>query len=386
MLQVFSISFILAGLPIIFSLQSMFHLDKLFIYSSMAIVLLSGMNYKNILLYKFNNLDLKNFIILLVVFEFFIIALLSKSNLKQLRDLVIIIWIVFCILTFNKYKVKHDVLLKLVFYISLFSVIMTYISTPISLSYWSLHGGRLYIGDTKNPSLVAWTVSLNIISIFFYLYKYKVAFFVKICLSIILIIDLYLFFLAQSKSSVIGFIFIILFYILKYKSKLVFNKKFLMFFLYMFIISMIYWDYISYYSSLIYGSFTSLFYGNNIVLSASIRKANFDKAFELLSISNIFGHGINIFRMDSPILQVFIDFGNIMGIIIFILLVVYPLFKLYVFKYELLTINEEFSILIYLFFLPNLFFHGTPYEWSIWLPVLIFFMFEKKEKICIALK
>ena len=379
MMQIYALVILLVGLPIFFSIQVLLHASSVFVYIAMAIVLLSLMSFKNLFLFKLNNINLTFLIIYLILLTFLIIGIISNADFKQLRDIAIMLWIITATLTFKqKDKLQQGILLRSVFYISLFSVIMIYISTPIDVSYWALHGGRIYIGETNNPNLVAWVVSMNIISIFFYLYKYTMASYVKLFFVIVLLGDVYLFFLAQSKSSFIGLILILIFYLLRARYKVFFYKQFYIFLMVIVSIFIFYSEKILEYIKLIYETFVSLFYGNGLVMSADIRSENFQKTIELLNIDNFFGYGINTFRMDSPILQVFIDFGYFFGIYVLILLFIIPMFKIYFLLNKPLGINEEFAVVIYLFFLPNLFFHGTPYEWNVWLPTLIFYIFHDK--------
>jgi len=101
-----------------------------------------------------------------------------------------------------------------------------------------------------------------------------------------------------------------------------------------------------------------------------------DTRFELrqhaLERLNIGGHGFDALYVDFPILQAYYDLGVLGGTAFFLIGLVIP--SLWVIR-TITTARSVHSTVplayIYIFFLPNILLHGKPYDFAIWLPVLL---------------
>ncbi|TLP36819.1 hypothetical protein [Arcobacter arenosus] len=278
-------------------------------------------------------------------------------------------------------------LVKYLAIISSISVYLTFLFTPLSYEYWLYNGGRLYIGDTENPNLVASLTSINIISTVFYLFTKDSNKKIILIITPSIFASIYLYLLSQGKSTSIGLFLILLFLIFKnFKYLLIKFKYYIKAFSFVFFLLVgllfYYKDKFQNYINILFSSFETLFgdKSNALAKSADIRKENFSEAFNYISSDNIFGHGINTFRMDSPILQANIDLGNIYTVFLIYIFLIVPLIIIATKKFIRLNDNSKMVFLLYLFYFPNLFFHGTPYEYSIWLPVLLMLKFNTYTK------
>jgi hypothetical protein len=89
---------------------------------------------------------------------------------------------------------------------------------------------------------------------------------------------------------------------------------------------------------------------------------------------NIWGHGYDALYVDAPVLQAFYDLGLLGGLAFVLIALVVPLLW-WVLRVRSggLSAVERFPFLVYLFSLPNLILHGRPYDFSVWLPVMMLF-------------
>lgn len=381
----FSLAFMLVGLPILFILREFIPINKQAItYSIIAINLLMLINYNNIYRIKlyFSIPFFIQYSIFVILGLFTIVALLTNGLDSQSIYLFIVLYIYLAFYTLRGEELKDFYIYVL--FISSISIYLALLLTPLDSNYWMLHGNRFYVGDTKNPGLVSSLTAINLISVIFYFSNpNKKKLIHKLFFLPLFAISPYLYFLSQGKSTILGLISIIIYLLLVIPFNKIFNKIFsnkvrvvsIIFVLYFAVIY--YNQYILEFSNLILNTAYSLLgmQSDYNVMSASIRNENFKITLEYMSIFNIFGHGINTFRMDSPFLQTAIDFGNIMAILLFIVAVLYPVFLLFKINYLKLDINTKIIILIYIFYFQNFFFHGAPYEYSMWLPLLVFYKF-----------
>jgi len=375
----FSLAFLMGGLPILFVFRDFLPFDKqTFTYAIVFGVLVALPKYKNIINLKVftNGFNVSIYFLFSMSIIIFLISFIENRFSHQTISIGIIIYLIFSLVTLE--KKDYIYFIDYMFFISSFSVIISFIFTPTSIEYWLIRGGRFYVGDTNNPDLISWVSCIVIISAVFYFYKYKrISMFVKLYMLSSIIVAVYLWILSFSKSSILSIVMIILFLALK-KRKIFFNWKTT---LVLIIIVISFFVYLPDKIDTIINAINSLIGNNTTNMSASIRYENFKKAFELFSITNFFGYGINTFRMDSPILQMSLDLGIIISFFMLYLFFLYPMFNIFYYKIKNLSENELFSILLYLFFLPNLFFHGTPYEWDTWLPVVLFYAINKSQLI-----
>jgi hypothetical protein len=143
---------------------------------------------------------------------------------------------------------------------------------------------------------------------------------------------------------------------------------------------------------ILYNAYDAYFYGETLDFaadSAAIRHQALSNVLPTLREINLFiGNGMFTTRADFPLLQVFTDLGFFAGFLNLFLMLIFPLIlilrqniknKILINDFQK---SQYFSILLYIYNLPNLFLHGTPYEYSMWLPILILYKFlpwRKKE-------
>ena len=139
---------------------------------------------------------------------------------------------------------------------------------------------------------------------------------------------------------------------------------------------------------ILFNAYNSYFYGQEGSMSAEIRHNNLKQMFTLLPSIDLFsGYGIFKTRADQPILQVFTDLGILPGIINLFAMFIFPLIILInallvirSYKTDRLYVLYIFSIMIFLFYFPNSLFHGTPYEHTQWIPILMLYKFVPWKK------
>jgi hypothetical protein len=89
---------------------------------------------------------------------------------------------------------------------------------------------------------------------------------------------------------------------------------------------------------------------------------------------NISGHGYKALYVDFPILQAFFDLGLAGGLLFLVVAVLIPTVSaIWLVAMRNCAAPMRFVGYIYVFFLPNLFFHGEPYDYSIWLPIVTYY-------------
>lgn len=117
--------------------------------------------------------------------------------------------------------------------------------------------------------------------------------------------------------------------------------------------------------------YQAYFYGQAVEESAEIRHRLLLYAFSHLTVG---GEGFKALYVDFPLLQAFYDLGIIGGSLFLFVSVAVPaaFFKTILFSKKKYTI-DLYGALIYLLFFPNLFVHGQPYDFSIWLPIILFY-------------
>ncbi|MBK3333196.1 hypothetical protein GWK41_08945 [Persephonella atlantica] len=380
---------LLLGLPGLFAIKTMIGFPKALIYMVIFLIFLGDMNFKNLLLFNLRvNITYLFWLSLVLLFllEYF---LTNQNNTRQLVSLLVILGLIFILLSQNKNnfeKINEKNLLKVLIIVSSISVIFTAVSTPLDTNYWLQKGGRLYVGDTENPLIVSWTSGLNIIFILYYLFKYKLKYAIAISLIGMILLSMYIYLLSFSKSSILGILLIAIYFIRKIGLRKILIKKvtYIMIILSISIFIIFREQFVNIYKLLTL-SVNSLLYNTGEILSADIRHENFKNTFvKYFTSDNFWGWGINSFRMDSPILQIIVDFGYFIGSLYVLFFFILPLVLIfYKIKTKKIELKEEIAIMIYLFFLPNFLFHGTPYEYIIWIPVIFFFCFVKFPKIIV---
>lgn len=118
--------------------------------------------------------------------------------------------------------------------------------------------------------------------------------------------------------------------------------------------------------------YQSLVFGNETEdISAGERRRDLK---EVWSRSTVTGRGYRTLRVDAPLAQALYDMGILGGGgFAFITLLVPLLFVAHVALKPEPSHAELCGIYLYVVLLPNLFFHGTPYDFTEWLPVVVLF-------------
>lgn len=385
----FIIAFLVSGLPLIFIIREYLPIPKtLFTYAVVGLIIVLLLNIKKILTFRFYSsipffLNIMLFILLLLftvnIWQYDMI----QTNLSESFYTFIIFFIFIALLT--RKNTEFNYLFHYILIFSSLNTILTIITTPLDASYWYATGSRLFVGDTKNPNISSFIALVNVISIIYYFYINKnVSLIKKVTLVSIMGLSFYIYYLTFSKSAILGlFLCLIILVPIDF-----FKKKETYYFL---IVSIISFTVISLIFSTLFdnillkievliSSFYSYFYGisENIARdSAAIRHIRLKEVLPILYEINLFtGNGIFTTRTDFPLLQVFTDLGFFAGFLNLFIMLIYPIYliiiqlknKKYLEKYS----NEYFAMMIYIFNLPNLIWHGTPYETSIWIPILIY--------------
>lgn len=394
----FSVAFLIVGLPIIFIIREYLPIPKaLFTYTVVGLIILFLLNIKKLLTFRFySSIPFFINIMLFVLLLLFVINILQynmiQTNLSESFYIFIIFFIFIALLT--RKNTEFNYLFYYILILSSLTTILTILSTPLDATYWYKIGSRLFVGDTKNPNISSFTALINVISIIYYFYITKnINLIKKITLISIMVLSLYIYYLSFSKSAILGLFLCLIILIPNNFFK---RKKTY----YLLIISIICLFSISFIFSTLFenillrfeilvNSFYSYFFGitENVARdSAAIRHIRLKEVLPILYEINLFtGNGIFTTRADFPLLQVFTDLGFFAGFINLFIMFVYPIYliinqlknKKYLEKYS----NEYFIMMIYIFNLPNLIWHGTPYETYIWIPILVYLKLNLSKRI-----
>ena len=392
----FELSFLVVGLPILFILREYIPISKnIFTYSIMGFILLTLINYKNLVRLKlYSKIPIYINVLLITLYTIFLLNLMySPSNSSSIYVFITIL-IYFALLT--REEKDFSIFYKYILIISSVVTVLTLLTTPLDLNYWAYDGGRLYVGDTHNPNLSAFTALINILVIVFYLLQkdIKLKLYIKISFLVVSLGSLYIYFLSFSKSAIVGLVFSLIYL---FPRRLLKNKKFLInivilvvsVFLILIFLPAI-GEEISNKFMVLNSAYDAYFYGKTSNLaadSAAIRHQTLSNVLPILKDINLFtGNSIFTTRADFPLLQVFTDLGFFAGFINLFLMLIFPL--ILIIKQDMrnkilsndLEKSKYFAVLLYLFNLPNLFLHGTPYEYSMWLPILILYKFLSWKK------
>lgn len=387
-LPVFSLAFLLVGMPIIYITREYIPVSKtLFTHVITLILLLMMVNYKNLVNLKFyNNKPLIFILFLILNFSLFSLYAVTSGRIFENQESIFIVISIFIFFALSTHKSK--IYENLYIYIIIISSLTTYISLALNTAEWILIG-RFYVGDTFNPNLSSFIALINIMTIIYYLYIYdKISLLLKSILILTIILSAYIYIISFSKSAILGLVSVLVFLMfIDRKFINIFTKKIILFGIFFVItIPMFIPDIFQKIEDnivLLQYAYESYIFGSKGNLSAEMRYDNLQKSFDALKNIDIFyGKGIYLTRADLPLLQVFTDLGIISGIINMLAMLLFPLIFLIKSILVVRTYRDDklynlyvFSIMFYLFYLPNSFFHGTPYEHTIWLPIFILYKF-----------
>lgn len=392
-IPIFSLAFLIVGMPIIYVLREYLPISKtLLTYSFIVILLLGLIDFKNLIKIKFFNNKPKIFILILIlnILIFLFYAIGYGQLLENVQSLFIIL-ILFIFIAFSTHKNKD--FKNLLFYILLLSTLTTYVSLILNTDEWMMTA-RFYVGDTKNPNISSFIALINILSVTYFLYmNNKIKLIYKIILLLTGIFSFYIYLMSFSKSAILGLLFTIMF-LFFIEKKFILNLLKNIVLISLLLIPMLFLIFpdtvtkINENIEILQYAYNSYLYGEQGSMSAEIRHNNLKEILSLLpSIELLSGKGIFTTRADQPILQVFTDLGIIPGIINLIAMLIFPiiillntLFIIRSYKSDPLYNLYIFTILIFLFYFPNNLFHGTPYEYSVWLSILMLYKFTPWKK------
>jgi len=392
-ISTFSLAFLIVGMPIIYVLREYIPISKTLLTYSLTVVLLVGLiDFKNLIRIRFFNNKPKIFILILFLnILLFLFYSIGYGQLLENIESLFIILILFIFIAFSTHSNKdfRDLLL----YILIISSLTTYVSLMLNIDEWMLRG-RFYVGDTKNPNISSFIALVNILSITYFLYQHsKIKAVFKIILLVTVFLSFYLYLLSFSKSAILGLLFAIIFlFFVEKKFIFILLKNVvlisilsipMLFFIFPDIIDMINDSIV-----MLQYAYDSYLYGTQGNMSAEIRHNNLKEMLALLPSIDLFdGYGIFTTRADQPILQIFTDLGIIPGTINFIAMFLIPLLFLFRLLFIIKSYKMDelynlyiFSILIFLFYFPNSLFHGTPYEHTQWIPILMLYKFTPWKK------
>ena len=122
-----------------------------------------------------------------------------------------------------------------------------------------------------------------------------------------------------------------------------------------------------------YKGYLAYFKGQDEVeVSASTRRLLRDQAWQGLSVS---GHGFQSLYIDLPILQAFYDGGLVFGLCYSLVTLLAPLIIISRRLKGAATADPpmQLACITYLFYMPNLFVHGQPFDYTVLLPISTFY-------------
>lgn len=358
---------------------------ELFTYGIIAILLMGLVDFKNLIRVKLFNNKPRIFILVLISNIFLFLAYaIGEGQLVHNIQSIFIILILFIFIALSTHQNKD--FKNLLFYILIISSVTTYVSLTLNTDEWMMTS-RFYVGDTRNPNISSFIALVNVLSVVYFLYQYReVKMVIKLFSLLTLVLSFYIYLISFSKSAILGLIFAMLFlsfierkFVLTVLKKLVLISLLIIPIIFLLFPNII--EKINENINMLQYAYSSYLYGAEGSLSAEIRHNSLKQMLELLpSIELLSGRGIYTTRADQPILQVFTDLGILPGIINFMAMFLIPLIILF----KLLSIIKSykaddlydtyiFAILIFLFYFPNSMFHGTPYEHTIWIPILILY-------------
>ncbi len=389
-LHTFSLVFFIVGMPILYAIREYIPNYKfIFTYSVVFIMLLTLINYKNLLKLKFysNKPIIFNFLIGILLLLYIFYALMDQNSMlhnTEIMYLVIIFFIFISLLTRKNTDYEKLPLYFLV--LSSLSQIISIALTPTDPSYWALHGGAFYVGDTKNSNLTSFISILNIIIIIYYLISVKrMRLIYKISLLAVAALSTYLYITSFSKSAILGLVLIGIYYLFLSKDARRYLYKKTPLILIILIIG-----YVSFSNVIIEKidettiAYDAMMHGGDTHSnSGAVRHENYLKSQKILANLGYFnGEGIFQTQADNAILQAFTDLGYFIGFISLFVILLIPFYILYkqlrlLNSYKQSNLYDIYivSIMIYIFNVPNIFFHATPYTISIWIPLLMIYKF-----------
>ncbi|MGB3757882.1 MAG: hypothetical protein WBA07_16135 [Rivularia sp. (in: cyanobacteria)] len=268
-----------------------------------------------------------------------------------------------------------------------------------------LSGQRLELGNTNSPGPVAMMSATAIISGFFCLNSFNNTgrIFYKLLLYLTILMASFVFFITLKRSTLIGLLLCILVPIIKALLSFIslpkkqnrynynFKKKSLFKIILPIIIICIsvyvlrdylpnnikslidiLYNYIERLFDYFWRGLESLIYGTGNEQSAATRRINLQKAFAEWTIQ---GNGYKSLYVDAPVVQAFYDGGIIGGTVFFLVAFIIPTCHVFYIFFNIKNPNtiKVFCSYIYLLYFPSLFSNGQPYEFFMWLRIVLLY-------------
>lgn len=395
----FAVSFIFCGLPLVWVLREAIGITniQLFTWIVMATVVMILPQFKGHL-YG----DTKA-IVFPLSFLAYLIVISFASGIPEDNGFIYLLFVFSVFVGLMTVPTRNLILVPILFlFISALSCVITVgniILNDIELI------GRIYAGDSNSPNQLSFVGGLAMVSGLFVLFNHvstnrwtQFLSYMSILLGLIIVI------LSVTRSTVLGLVLCavicIFFKITKLitiqtrhdctNAKIIKAKKIgaritilLLFLLggYLYagdIVSVYFFQFITYFQK----GILSYFYGiTGIEESAETRYYQIYLALNGIFEYPIAGHGYKSLYVDFPILQSFYDLGLFGGIYFLIIALLLPI--IFIIR-TMISVNspalQRFVAYVYVYFTPNLILHGQPYDYPLWLPIVLLFRFIKFKK------
>jgi hypothetical protein len=391
------ISFALNGLPLVWVFRSIIGESSAQIYSNLfmilSLVLMTNFQRINVVINKFGSLSTAPLFFLLPAF---IASIFVSDNDLSSISLYLLFSIVFCVLINTIKKSQLDSF-------PVVSMILTGGTSIISLLYSFITsreftGQRLVVGEINSPGPLAFVGAYAIITAFFLIFHLRIKLFALIVVFISVMSGSFIVLTASIRSVLISISLCFIYSLLNILStkKYAIQKKIeqrkninaiLYIFVFLCILLIIFYSLSSitafdelnttisrYTENLITNSlngFNSYFYGTSEEASAAGRRDSLDIAINGL---DIYGHGFMSFWVDCPLIQAFYDGGVIGGVLFGTITLLCPLFLIFRnFNFAEEDMIKQIVLYYYIFTIPWLFLHGHPYNFYLWLRIILFY-------------
>jgi len=383
--HVLGFSLIIAGLPIAWVLREMLHVSSgnVFSYFFMTIGVVLFIRWFSILKLRLYGPATS----LLLPGIFLGLSLLLSTLSGSIDDWMYLIFLLVVLFSF------YTIPLADLKFLPHAMMVVSFMASVLTLSQVftgnvDLIGQRLFAGDSNSPNQLAFVGGITLVTGIFLLNKYKgfklIAF---ILINFSIFMGLAIVLLSGTRSVVLGlglcasgYIFLKIFA----DKDMRLNKSTLMkvvrlslglMIIFLLILFLIPGDVLSKYTGGFFDyfqrGFEAYFYGIMGEESADIRHSLLLYAYSHLTF---WGEGFKSLYVDFPLLQAFYDLGLLGGLLFLGVTVIVPvLVSGMILLSKNMNTSATYGALIYFLFLPNLFLHGQPYDYPIWLPIILFY-------------
>lgn len=292
----------------------------------------------------------------------------------------------------------YQTLPKVVAGISLLSAILTLLQVyfgDIGLTEKGIgeESARLYSGDSNNPNYIAFVAGYGLIGLFLSGYRVMMfSYFLRVIgpASILIVVIL----MSMTRSAIFGILFVgLVGLFFNHKNQFSYylltpSRILRMGFAFSAILAISYLLYQAFIENNSFGDFSSLFgtieeglkegikgffFGQDVTDQSTIDRIMLrNKAMDGLTL---LGNGYSSMFIDNPLLQAFYDLGLFGGILFASVALIIPIVR----AFNLFRVGwgnspaSQFATYVYLFSLPNLLLHGRPYDFTLWIPIVLFY-------------